>query len=375
MSFRLAVLGDSIQWGQGLLEEDKFSHLVRNELEQTYNGSWEVVRYAHSGSVIGGKTTNNNAPSYADEDWSGEVPSSSATVSEQLNTLAKDYPEEDAIHLILLDGGINDIFDGKTTLERLISPYSSKSKIRDGARWACYSRTKRLMKEADSKFPRSCVVVTGYYPIFSAFSLVSYTAFYVLSRASLLNVVIPSPLLALAQIDMVSRLIKRSNEWSDAANEALEDAVHEVNEETQGEQRFGYARANFAPKHCLFSPLSRLWGIGLSADFPALESWSVKDLWNWITELGYEHLTRYFGPLDPLEEQRKSLCGSDFICRYASVGHPNAAGAREFKRTILAELETLPFARMVEQTLAMERRRIRRRTRRAEKYAAIERTS
>src|SRR5688500_464062 len=49
---RMLVLGDSIMWGQGLREEEKFSSRVKCWLQEKTNREVKVHVEAHSGAVI-----------------------------------------------------------------------------------------------------------------------------------------------------------------------------------------------------------------------------------------------------------------------------------------------------------------------------------
>ena len=48
----MLVLGDSVMWGQGLEDGNKFYQLVFDQLSQKYAGLQAAMR-AHSGAVIG----------------------------------------------------------------------------------------------------------------------------------------------------------------------------------------------------------------------------------------------------------------------------------------------------------------------------------
>src|SRR5512144_2274746 len=99
MASKLTVFGDSVNWGQGLLTQHKFSTLVRERLAR--NGTpLTVEMLAHSGATIGarGPATRTRID--------GEVPVSSPTVMEQVASYDGD---PDDVAMIVLNGGINDI--------------------------------------------------------------------------------------------------------------------------------------------------------------------------------------------------------------------------------------------------------------------------
>jgi hypothetical protein len=47
-SFRIVTLGDSIPWGQGLLEGEKYDAMVRDALGPTHPEGVSLERLAHS---------------------------------------------------------------------------------------------------------------------------------------------------------------------------------------------------------------------------------------------------------------------------------------------------------------------------------------
>jgi IPT/TIG domain len=116
-TFRIASLGDSVVWGQGLLEPQKFSMLVADTLTARYNGSIAVFatdRCAHSGARIvpsAGDGPDPQAPRLPG-DFAGECPSPVPSVTAQVagwtaGMLAAGQGRE--IDLVILDGGANDV--------------------------------------------------------------------------------------------------------------------------------------------------------------------------------------------------------------------------------------------------------------------------
>jgi len=53
--FRIVNLGDSVPWGQGLLESEKYDVIVKTTLAATHPVV-TLERFAHSGAVIGAGT-------------------------------------------------------------------------------------------------------------------------------------------------------------------------------------------------------------------------------------------------------------------------------------------------------------------------------
>ncbi len=96
---QLVVLGDSVLWGQGLLDHNKFWFLVCDQLAQRYPGLTPDVR-AHSGAVIG-KGLNPPWPRLP-----GEIPTGGPTILYQCTAYSGDPAN---VKVVLMNGGINDI--------------------------------------------------------------------------------------------------------------------------------------------------------------------------------------------------------------------------------------------------------------------------
>jgi len=171
----IVIFGDSIAWGQGLREEQKYSTLVQNWLAQRLSGQ-RIVKwtFAHSGAVIGPDANDNLSP------VAGEVPVPYPSVLAQLSNSTSylaHHPETDADHaapvspesvsLVLVNGGINDVNvrDILTVDPTIADP---ESWIRGLARHRCVERMQdQLLPRLLSTFPNAQVIVTGYYAIVS----------------------------------------------------------------------------------------------------------------------------------------------------------------------------------------------------------------
>src|SRR5947199_1451967 len=106
--FRIVCIGDSVVWGQGLLETEKFDSMVREALTRFLSGV-TLEKTAHSGAVIGvSGAMGNPAP--------GEVPESRLSIIEQCDGFTNS-PE--TVDLVLMDGGINDV-----GVSNILNPFS-----------------------------------------------------------------------------------------------------------------------------------------------------------------------------------------------------------------------------------------------------------
>ena len=164
--FEMLVLGDSIMWGQGLKEEQKFSYQVAEWLRAQLPGI-EVHRhvFAHSGARIMGDTGEDAKPPKH-----GEVPSHFPSISAQLETARTAvfplHPPFDprSVALVLLDGGIND-FGSKVIINP--DPTVGRAWVRKVTREKCVDRMKSLLPRVFRVFPNARIVVTNYFQIVS----------------------------------------------------------------------------------------------------------------------------------------------------------------------------------------------------------------
>jgi hypothetical protein len=171
--FEILVLGDSIMWGQGLKDEQKFSYYVERWVRNRLPGL-EVHRhvFAHSGAQI-----HPNPVKDAEPATHGEVPNRYPSITAQLATAqSATVPlhaplDPQAVSLILLDGGIND-FGTKKILSP--DPTVGRSWVREHTRKLCVDRMKILLPQVGAAFPNAKIVVTNYFQIVSEKSDMAY---------------------------------------------------------------------------------------------------------------------------------------------------------------------------------------------------------
>ena len=129
------VYGDSVTWGQGHKDGNKFATQVASALGAT------VKMIAHSGATIGRDDAQTGS-------CGPESPNHYPTILQQLAT-ASDDPDQAA--LVIVDGGINDI--GVPTI---LSPITSNKYLRNVTRRYCHDDMLfLLMQSAQRPAPRS----------------------------------------------------------------------------------------------------------------------------------------------------------------------------------------------------------------------------
>ncbi len=291
---RLVVFGDSVNWGQGLLTQHKFSTLVGGSLGA--NGATLTVEMmAHSGATIGvrGPATTTKID--------GEVPVSYPTVWEQVTTYPHD-PAEAAV--IVVNGGINDI-----DIRVILNPLTTESDLRQDIRQFCHDDMLTLLREVVRRFPTTApIIVTSYYPILSPRSHPFRIPFLLQTFGVGMPFFVDQNLVFKKIVALCMQF------WSESGVE-LQRAVQDCNAVEPG-ARVKFAAVPFGADNAVF------------ADHP------------WLFGLDGE-----FDPQDEVIPQRRAACNLNIDpfdifgregCYRASAGHPNAEGAVKYAEAVAA---------------------------------------
>jgi hypothetical protein len=294
-TYKMVVVGDSVAWGCGLTESDKFSTLVEQRVKQLSGGEIGVYREvaAHTGAIIGSGFT------VLKPQLHGEVPSDWPTILQQVAAFAG-QPNAQFVDLVLVDGGINDL--GLSTL------FDWESAVDLGAATAQYCLTdmKELLVAVGNTFPTARVVVTGYFAPLSSESADS--------GAEQLMIAI----LAASGFDVHAvtasqreKVYLRCSFFQTQANNCLAQAVAATNTAFGGPARVFFADPQFGPSNAVFASVP--WLFGLNADF---------------------------SPQDAMKGDRAGYCATQAsdddkqFCVRASMGHPNRSGAEAYANAI-----------------------------------------
>lgn len=295
----IAVLGDSVPWGQGLLSSQKVHTLVANALSYaTPESAPPTTRLlAHSGAVIGVGAPQGPTQCH------GEVPTAFRTILQQVS----DYPAAEAagVDLLIVNGGINDV-----DFRFIVNPLTEPDDLEATTVRACGDDMTVLLDAALAKFPRAKIVVLSYYPILSPLSHLPLVAPFVAALG------VELPLASFADpagtLGVWQRVIRNCGVFYSASTAAMRSAVEHANTGL-GIARCFLADPGFRDEHAALAPEARLFGI------------------NWD-----------LSPQDPIAGQRRAACeGCEpnplrrQLCYRASAGHPNAEGAAAFARSVL----------------------------------------
>ena len=296
-ALEMVVLGDSILWGQGLLEEQKASTIVQRRLAEKSGRPVRKRVYAHSGAKVIESGTQLNIAH-------GEVPSSFPHVALQ----AECVPNPGKVDLVLLNGCINDV--GATVL---FDPTTDPEEIGIGklCEEKCRGPIRSLLTRIGNRFPRASIVVPGYYPFFSERTPKMTLRF--VSRLFLLMAKTEGG--PHRWPESGDHMIRKSAVWRELSDKALREAVEESGREGDITGRVVYAPVPFLPENAYGAPESLLWG---------------------ITEHDNVASSRWWRCLDRPNVPERMRCIN------ASAFHPNPDGAIRYAESILRALESLP---------------------------------
>jgi len=287
--FQIAFLGDSVVWGQGLLDQHKFSTKLVSWINQYHpaENAYKTV-VAHSGAVIGVGATTGHAP------VDGEVPTSYPTILEQCDQVPGNPSDVD---LVIVNGGINDV-----SVQYIFSPNTDQDDLADTIHRACYCDLKTLLLKVAARFsnPATNILVPGYHLVLSTQS----NALRIPTLMPLLGVSLST---FIAPFDPISKIVSNSLLfWKKSAADMMQ-AVADVNQKL-GTTRLGFAAPAYQEVNAAFAPTP--WTFALNADL---------------------------SPQDEVFASRKTACQKDEpdllqreFCFRASAGHPNASGEDAF---------------------------------------------
>jgi lysophospholipase L1-like esterase len=338
----MLVLGDSIMWGQGLREEEKFSSRVKSWLQEKTDREVKVHFEAHSGAVISAAPA--APPKFVTAD--GEVNMSTPTINEQLDRAIEFYQQEQSSPaLILMNGCINDV-----GVKNLLAASMSLEDLRAQARKSCGEEMNHLLQRVRKSFSQSYVLVTGYYPIVS--QQTADNVFLRLLVKKLNNQRLEAR--RMTDKEMRARLIAISNEWYKASTANIVEAIAKTNADDAPESaKVSFVEIEFGPEHVFAAPDSLLWNFMFAST--NLTGFAKVIVWLSFGTAAYktnDHVRQNrirscedtFKKAKGIKEdksQKNSREDLFLICRYASLGHPNQMGALIYTEAIKGQLRQL----------------------------------
>ncbi|HEX8163965.1 MAG TPA: hypothetical protein VF538_18995 [Pyrinomonadaceae bacterium] len=327
--FEMLVLGDSVMWGQGLREEEKFYTKVRETLEREIVCRGVNLRVlAHSEATI--LPRHKFCP-----DAPGEVPARRPTINAEVELAIRDYagagvPRE-SVDLVVMDGGINDV-----TVARIINFFTPDSEIVSLAREFCGEAMRDLLDTVLRTFPNAVVVVPGYFPVLSEKTdpdtmrdLIA--AFFGLDEGA--------KMMRRAEAEMLKRgpdwFLKRqaalSTLWYRESDSNFQRAVDGANA-SDAKRRAGTAPHGGRPR-AYFAPIPFTPDESYGAPHTAL--WKITGK---TPGGGFRSNDQMYEPRQPQCTEYEHDPVRLLACRAAGTGHPNLRGEAKYAEAILARV-------------------------------------
>lgn len=325
--YRFLVVGDSLVWGQGLSESDKFYSLTAQWLRKDhFHGDRRVdlkVK-AHSGSTIklhddevqGLQKLGRSESEYFHPEVNVGFPS----IWKQVELAADEYKSEGAesgADLVMVTGGITDI-----TVAKVLDPFGKLKDLPPLIDKYCRDDMLELIEKIAAGNPRALIVVAGYSAMISPQTKGSAAFNGWLETLDIRGAWKPIVNNALSRTLFFNRLKKkatvRSRFWVAESNKALSEAVARFNAKGLGAKAI-FVASPIDEAHALETPDSWLFKIGKKGTTP-----------------------------DPMYAERQKPCQEAIPyvnkalkvkyslrkCEVAAIGHPNEIGAREYARVI-----------------------------------------
>ncbi len=304
-TFQMLVIGDSVIWGEGLQQPDKFHTLVETQ-ERILNPGISVYKTvaAHTGATLG---WNDNGSAAA---RNGDIPATYPTIKQQAQELAN-LPNAGTMDLVLLDGCANDV-----QLKFVFDPTNTPNQIIGRVDQYCGTELTQFLQWLSGAFPVARIVVTGLYQGISQYS----DAGPFLSVTGVMygfenHQTLPPRLLAVSiGLSSASQPMMALNAltFANEANQQMANSVAVAN--LSANNRIFFADPKFGPQNAANASPGPAYVFGLSGGSPQ--------------------------PTDSLAaiHDREHACGkvyakasADYIyCRLASTGHPDQAGAMKY---------------------------------------------
>jgi tetratricopeptide (TPR) repeat protein len=302
-AFHLVVIGDSIAWGNGLNQKDKYYYQIAEWLQEAIHRPVDVAVYAHSGAHI----SSGNTGESIDANLNCDFP----TLIEQ----AKSIQNADDVDLILVSGGINDV-----DIMKILNVYTPADEISQRA-LSIEDPMRNLLSTLLIKCKNAKIIVTNYYPIVTEGSDVTGLALAYGAGVFAVDRVLMKDIIS-SVIDAVTikeRLIENSYMFFGSTTTSLTNAVLETD---NGANRIILAVINFQDSN----------------------SYASSDTWLWKLETAIPPKTD-----DDYYEERAKLCepiditnianNDNYINYINAIGHPNVKGANEYNRSIKNAIE------------------------------------
>jgi hypothetical protein len=169
-TLKIVTLGDSVIWGDGNLEQNKFSVKLAHDLANGTGRPTTVVAYAHSGARLASADDPGSLVPVDGSVFQMDLNSERPTTTEQADCAAS--RDSDA-EVVLLDGCINEVGATKIALPIPFN-WTTPENIHSTAYAACSTPMRKLLETVKLDFPKATIIVVNYYQVVTKDSIVRF---------------------------------------------------------------------------------------------------------------------------------------------------------------------------------------------------------
>jgi hypothetical protein len=169
-TLKIVTLGDSVVWGDGNLEQNKFSVKLAHDLANGTGRPTTVVAYAHSGARLASADDPGSLVPVDGSVFQMDLNSERPTTTEQADCAAS--RDSDA-EVVLLDGCINEVGATKIALPIPFN-WTTPENIHSTAYAACSIPMRKLLETVKLGFPKATIIVINYYQVVTNDSIVRF---------------------------------------------------------------------------------------------------------------------------------------------------------------------------------------------------------
>lgn len=329
--FEMLVVGDSLIWGQGLEEKDKFYTLTKNWLQSELKTQVNLKVKAHSGATVFlhdkeiellKKAEKSEAESFYPE-VNLSFPSLKTQIDVAKNEFEKEGKKAESVNLVMLTGGIVDI-----TVAGVLNPLANEKSLKKYITQYCNEDMFRFLEHSAEVFPNALFAVVGYFPILSpktdtAKMLNAFLEAYSIPRPlkPFSNNILTRPFFRIIQ----KKALNRSRVWFEDSNRELQNAVNRLNSKS-GKQRAVFIKSSLTEDSAMETPNTLLFRMGKRGKTE--DTFYDKRLIECKKILG---------------DLRKSIGLKQSVrqCEIAAIAHPNPEGSKVYAEDIKNSLKNI----------------------------------
>ena len=169
-TLKMVTLGDSVVWGDGNTDQNKFVVKVAHDLANATGRSTTVVAYAHSGARLATADDPNSLVPTDGPVYQMDLNSERPTTAEQERCAAAHDADAE---VVILDGCINEVGATKIALPIPLN-WTTAKHIHQSAYASCSQPMLDLLNQVKLSFSKATILVINYYQVVTGLSTLEF---------------------------------------------------------------------------------------------------------------------------------------------------------------------------------------------------------